>query len=211
MESRRSCTRDPDLHSEYPGYWQICLSCEKQFRSVEWDSWTHAQKDENLLYKETGTILCDLQAANRGTTWGTRLDPRGALQNGAALMACPKQEVEETEVEIEWKKLLLAEAVLDVMKRYKFNFLDTVEVKTSKARRALGSQLRIMEVCRNRLPIIEGSTTCYCGMAFPSFMWVQGFTYPTRVRCDVNWERLCLLYTSPSPRDGLLSRMPSSA
>ena len=25
------------------------------------------------------------------------------------------------------------------------------------------------------------------------------------------WCRLCLLYTSPSPRDGLLSRMPSSA
>ena len=24
-------------------------------------------------------------------------------------------------------------------------------------------------------------------------------------------KRLCLLYTSPSPRDGLLSRMPSSA
>ena len=24
-------------------------------------------------------------------------------------------------------------------------------------------------------------------------------------------DRLCLLYTSPSPRDGLLSRMPSSA
>ena len=40
---------------------------------------------------------------------------------------------------------------------------------------------------------------------------------PRRVRqqglvCDV-WCRLigCLLYTSPSPRDGLLSRMPSSA
>ena len=27
-----------------------------------------------------------------------------------------------------------------------------------------------------------------------------------------DWEyRICLLYTSPSPRDGLLSRMPSSA
>ena len=26
---------------------------------------------------------------------------------------------------------------------------------------------------------------------------------------DVSWT--CLLYTSPSPRDGLLSRMPSSA
>ena len=25
------------------------------------------------------------------------------------------------------------------------------------------------------------------------------------------WVRDCLLYTSPSPRDGLLSRMPSSA
>ena len=27
---------------------------------------------------------------------------------------------------------------------------------------------------------------------------------------DLN-DRICLLYTSPSPRDGLLSRMPSSA
>ena len=25
------------------------------------------------------------------------------------------------------------------------------------------------------------------------------------------WGKACLLYTSPSPRDGLLSRMPSSA
>ena len=25
------------------------------------------------------------------------------------------------------------------------------------------------------------------------------------------WNNTCLLYTSPSPRDGLLSRMPSSA
>ena len=25
------------------------------------------------------------------------------------------------------------------------------------------------------------------------------------------WKKHCLLYTSPSPRDGLLSRMPSSA
>ena len=26
-----------------------------------------------------------------------------------------------------------------------------------------------------------------------------------------SWIEICLLYTSPSPRDGLLSRMPSSA
>ena len=29
--------------------------------------------------------------------------------------------------------------------------------------------------------------------------------------CDWEWGSTCLLYTSPSPRDGLLSRMPSSA
>ena len=27
----------------------------------------------------------------------------------------------------------------------------------------------------------------------------------------MDWDQVCLLYTSPSPRDGLLSRMPSSA
>ena len=31
------------------------------------------------------------------------------------------------------------------------------------------------------------------------------------VRCEITGLRSCLLYTSPSPRDGLLSRMPSSA
>ena len=29
--------------------------------------------------------------------------------------------------------------------------------------------------------------------------------------CGFAWINICLLYTSPSPRDGLLSRMPSSA
>ena len=28
---------------------------------------------------------------------------------------------------------------------------------------------------------------------------------------NFDWQSICLLYTSPSPRDGLLSRMPSSA
>ena len=30
-------------------------------------------------------------------------------------------------------------------------------------------------------------------------------------RKEGKWHYYCLLYTSPSPRDGLLSRMPSSA
>ena len=36
-------------------------------------------------------------------------------------------------------------------------------------------------------------------------LWIQGNTYSTA------GDGSCLLYTSPSPRDGLLSRMPSSA
>ena len=32
-----------------------------------------------------------------------------------------------------------------------------------------------------------------------------------RIRSGYELVRACLLYTSPSPRDGLLSRMPSSA
>ena len=34
---------------------------------------------------------------------------------------------------------------------------------------------------------------------------------PVEVANDINGNPTCLLYTSPSPRDGLLSRMPSSA
>ena len=34
---------------------------------------------------------------------------------------------------------------------------------------------------------------------------------PTLLGWYVDGEYICLLYTSPSPRDGLLSRMPSSA
>ena len=32
-----------------------------------------------------------------------------------------------------------------------------------------------------------------------------------RLVAGIDWAQPCLLYTSPSPRDGLLSRMPSSA
>ena len=31
------------------------------------------------------------------------------------------------------------------------------------------------------------------------------------VKMSTSFQKTCLLYTSPSPRDGLLSRMPSSA
>ena len=52
---------------------------------------------------------------------------------------------------------------------------------------------------------------------YPSIMIAHNFDYATIVE-DSEYDNLegieyedCLLYTSPSPRDGLLSRMPSSA
>ena len=45
--------------------------------------------------------------------------------------------------------------------------------------------------------------------------FVRAFMHLDSYREDLPFEvwftRICLLYTSPSPRDGLLSRMPSSA
>ena len=38
---------------------------------------------------------------------------------------------------------------------------------------------------------------------------MKKFGYPTKSLDEL--KNTCLLYTSPSPRDGLLSRMPSSA
>ena len=52
-------------------------------------------------------------------------------------------------------------------------------------------------------------------MAYNADFKFIGGTDPTLSTADGAVDRLdyivCLLYTSPSPRDGLLSRMPSSA
>ena len=45
-------------------------------------------------------------------------------------------------------------------------------------------------------------------------VYTDNLTQPSRIvgyRNGDDWYNDCLLYTSPSPRDGLLSRMPSSA
>ena len=39
----------------------------------------------------------------------------------------------------------------------------------------------------------------------------KGLRWVTKDYRNFSLSRTCLLYTSPSPRDGLLSRMPSSA
>ena len=81
----------------------------------------------------------------------------------------------------------------------------------------LASQLHggIQGQCRGISPPLRAvplewmtSTSCGCGV---------GLFYPTLVSSTQYWYPLalrrepCLLYTSPSPRDGATSRMPSSA
>ena len=39
----------------------------------------------------------------------------------------------------------------------------------------------------------------------------NGYTKSAKINATKANHKTCLLYTSPSPRDGLLSRMPSSA
>ena len=47
-----------------------------------------------------------------------------------------------------------------------------------------------------------------------ALQWIEDFIRAEDIDCDFQRNgrfHACLLYTSPSPRDGLLSRMPSSA
>ena len=49
----------------------------------------------------------------------------------------------------------------------------------------------------------------HAGMSFAQ-MHAQGID-PVLNRVEIDYRTPCLLYTSPSPRDGATSRMPSSA
>ena len=55
----------------------------------------------------------------------------------------------------------------------------------------------------------KGFVRCGVSQGLPGFSNADASGNWTGI--DVDVCRACLLYTSPSPRDGLLSRMPSSA
>ena len=57
-----------------------------------------------------------------------------------------------------------------------------------------------------RHKIAKAFTDVHCGISAAPRSFVQVIFIESIERADI-----CLLYTSPSPRDGLLSRMPSSA
>src|SRR5680860_1793866 len=58
---------------------------------------------------------------------------------------------------------------------------------------------------------INGCRTGHRTLSLPDLRTVDHLGWSTAGRSTVPDSDICLLYTSPSPRDGLLSRMPSSA
>ena len=59
------------------------------------------------------------------------------------------------------------------------------------------------------LPTVGWLMLCSAWARSKPFLWAV--MIPVFAGIFVAWFDVCLLYTSPSPRDGLLSRMPSSA
>ena len=92
-----------------------------------------------------------------------------------------------------------------------------------------GGNIRIINHSTGRITFNNGSTEAFFGFngagsstvdsgALPLQLKTQGSNHirfdtnsSERMRIDSHQTHPCLLYTSPSPRDGLLSRMPSSA
>ena len=64
-----------------------------------------------------------------------------------------------------------------------------------------------MSRVKNKAALITGGASGL-GLASGKLLLEQGAKV---MFTDINQVKFCLLYTSPSPRDGLLSRMPSSA
>ena len=69
----------------------------------------------------------------------------------------------------------------------------------------------------NKIPIIiiaidiNKQITFYNNVAKQKFLFIEEKIDINNVIRSSELNKFCLLYTSPSPRDGLLSRMPSSA
>ena len=55
----------------------------------------------------------------------------------------------------------------------------------------------------DKITASDGTIDLLSGVSYAGIITAPAFTTPGNLTC--------LLYTSPSPRDGLLSRMPSSA
>ena len=86
-----------------------------------------------------------------------------------------------------------------------------VEIKISSVPQAKGRVERMFQTLQSRLPIelrLAGATTLEQANEFLK-QYIKKFN--DKFALTIDNTKSCLLYTSPSPRDGLLSRMPSSA
>ena len=61
----------------------------------------------------------------------------------------------------------------------------------------VSSWIKYCTSCASQMKVLEKAKNDFKNIVYFAF--------------DVRNKEICLLYTSPSPRDGLLSRMPSSA
>ena len=75
--------------------------------------------------------------------------------------------------------------------------------QTDEMRALLGESKRLQNALARKLQFDQELAELVCGIDVP----VDEIVEATEGRK----AQVCLLYTSPSPRDGLLSRMPSSA
>ena len=100
--------------------------------------------------------------------------------------------------EVDWKKELGQMDGLECMDRF-YEVLDTI-TKECVPTRLRRTKNRPLWMNRNIMRMLRRKRR----------LW-RAYTREGVYREDFRDFRACLLYTSPSPRDGLLSRMPSSA
>ena len=91
-------------------------------------------------------------------------------------------------------------------KRYVYTFAAKKSVasvrRKVKAITKQGTNHALGDLLRQLNPVLRGWTAYFChAVAKATFGHLRHYT----------WNRVCLLYTSPSPRDRTRSRMPSSA
>ena len=79
---------------------------------------------------------------------------------------------------------------------------------------SIGDELAAMHACMGALMAIHSRERTGKGQVVDSAIYESVLNMMESLVTEYNvagYTRDCLLYTSPSPRDGLLSRMPSSA